>query len=124
MKILVVEDCEKSALLEKKMLEKEGNKVAVAECGKDGFANAKEILPDLILLDIKLPDISGLQICKKLRDEKKTKDIPIIMVSSNDKMKDIEEAFRMGADDYIAKPFKARMLWPMIKTKVQKIRNK
>ncbi|MCF7885539.1 MAG: response regulator [Candidatus Marinimicrobia bacterium] len=124
MKILVIEDSEKSAELEKKILEKKGHTIFVEHYGKDGLKTAKKEKPDLILLDIKLPDISGYDVCKKLKKSRKTRDITIFMVTSNDKIKDIEHAFRLGADDYITKPFRASALWPAIATKLKKLQEK
>ena len=121
MDILVIEDAVKSAELEKKVLEKSGHNVFIEHNGKNGAKTAKSELPDLILLDIKLPDISGFKICKRLKKNKKTKNIPIFMVTSNGKMEDIEKAFKLGADDYITKPFRAGSLWALIKNKLDKL---
>ncbi len=81
-KILIVEDNKKGSQILKEVLEKEGYEVIVANDGIEGFRMAKKEIPDLVLLDLLLPKISGFDICIKLMEDEKTRRIPIIVIST------------------------------------------
>jgi two-component system phosphate regulon response regulator PhoB len=83
--------------------------------GEDGLEEAGELLPDLILLDIMLPGINGLEVCKKLKDSKKTGHIPVIILTAKGEETDIVAGLEMGSDDYIVKPFSPKILLARIK---------
>ena len=89
-------------------LDSEGYSVESAFNGKDALKLIEEKTPDLILLDLMLPDMSGLEICRILRSSKKTKNIPIMMVTAKGEEIDRIVGFELGADDYIVKPFSIR----------------
>lgn len=104
-KILVVDDQPDNVFILQDRLQHEGFKVATAYDGETSITKAEKEHPDLILLDIMMPKMSGLEVCKKLSQNPSTKDIPIIIVTALTSSKDIEEGFNSGAFDYIKKPF-------------------
>lgn len=103
--ILVVDDNPKNLQILSAVLYKEGYTVLFASHGKQAIEIAQEQSPDLILLDINLPDIDGFEVCKKLKQNSLTKDIPIIFITGRIETEDIVLGFRLGAVDYITKPF-------------------
>lgn len=112
-KILILEDDPGISLSIKDELEYEGYTVYQAEDAAQGFRTIEEKTPDLIILDIMLPDMDGYEICKRLRSEgTKT---PIIMLTVRDKEIDRVLGLELGADDYISKPFSLRELLARIK---------
>ena len=106
-KILVVED--DPVILEAVVynLEAEGYKVDTASDGTDGLEAARKLRPDIVLLDIMLPNMSGLDVCRLLKDEL---DQPIILMTARDAEIDVLNGFDCGADDYITKPFSMRLM--------------
>jgi two-component system phosphate regulon response regulator PhoB len=113
--ILVVEDEESILELITYNLRKDGYHVTGVMSGEDGLEEAGELLPDLILLDIMLPGINGLEVCKKLKDSKKTGHIPVIILTAKGEETDIVAGLEMGSDDYIVKPFSPKILLARIK---------
>ena len=109
-KILIVEDEESIVTLVKYNLEKEGYKISHHANGEDAIQEAKDNLPDLILLDWMLPNLSGIEICKIIKSDKKTKHIPIIMLTAKGEEEDKIKGLNSGADDYITKPFSHKEL--------------
>ncbi len=105
--ILVVEDEPLISELVAKSLKLEGYAVVVAQTGDDGLSKAKEIKPDLVLLDVLLPKLDGWEILTRLRDDPRCKDIPIIMLTALTDEKSKVQGLRGGADDYVTKPFSA-----------------
>jgi two-component system response regulator RegX3 len=107
-KVLIVEDDESHILALTLGLEREGYAVTAVSDGRDAFDAVADVDPDIILLDIMLPGMSGLDICRQLR----TAEIntPIIMVSSRNEEVDIVVGIEVGADDYVAKPYRIREL--------------
>jgi len=103
-KILVVDD-EKSihSYLQRK-LSKLGYSVYVAEDGEEALSQAFSLLPDLVLLDIKIPKLNGIEVCKRLKSDDGTKDIPVLMLSAKAQSEEIEEGLKAGADKYLCKP--------------------
>jgi two-component system phosphate regulon response regulator PhoB len=91
-------------------LKREGYQVGSALSGEDGLTIIEQKKPDLILLDLMLPGIDGLEVCRRLRNQTDTKDIPIIMVSAKGEESDVVLGLGLGADDYIAKPFSPKEL--------------
>jgi len=108
--ILVIEDEKDIAELVKYNLTREGYRVIVSRSGEKGLKEALSNLPDAIILDLMLPGINGLEICKSLRSNENTKNIPIIMVTAKSEEADIVTGLEVGADDYITKPFSPRVL--------------
>jgi len=108
--ILVVEDEEDILHLLYFNLSKAGYAVRTADNGKDALREVKQAHPHLILLDLMLPGMSGLDICRKLKEKKKTRTIPIIMVTAKGEERDVVKGLEAGADDYITKPFSPKVL--------------
>lgn len=108
--ILVVEDEQAIAMLVRFNLEKAGFGVQVAETVADAKAIIKQKLPDLVLLDWMLPDVSGVEFAKTLRSDDRTKTLPLIMLTARSEESDKELGLNLGADDYITKPFSPREL--------------
>lgn len=103
-KILLIDDSELDIGLVSDILKKNDYEVSSALTVKDGFDKAIQVKPDLILLDLMLPDGSGYDLCKKMKSEASLKDTLIIVLSIKNELADIERAFNSGADDYVVKP--------------------
>jgi sigma-B regulation protein RsbU (phosphoserine phosphatase) len=103
--ILIVDDKPANLQLLSKMLAEQGYRVRPVPNGQMALSAAQAELPDLVLLDIKMPDIDGYSICEQLKTEEKTCEIPIIFISALDAIQDKVKAFRAGGVDYITKPF-------------------
>jgi two-component system phosphate regulon response regulator PhoB len=108
--ILVVEDEEDIRELLKYNLEKEGYQVFGAATGEEGLRAVRDRRPDLLLLDLMLPGIDGLEVCRRIRGEAQTRHLPIIMLTAKGEEADIVTGLELGADDYITKPFSPRVL--------------
>jgi DNA-binding response OmpR family regulator len=111
-KILVVEDDKNTASLIATYLQKEGYLPLVENDGAKGLQVARERQPDLVILDLMLPTIDGLEICRRLRNES---DIPILMLTAREEEIDRVLGFSLGADDYVVKPFSPRELVERVK---------
>ena len=103
--ILIVDDTPDNLRILSQTLIKEGYKVRCAVNGSMALSTINVKLPDLILLDINMPDMDGFELCKQLKESNITEDIPIIFVSALDANFDKTKAFEAGAVDYICKPF-------------------
>lgn len=123
-KILIVDDEEHIVELIRMNLESSGYIAIGAYTGMEAITKTNSILPDLILLDLMLPDINGLQICQMLRRNEKTKDIPIIMITAKSEEVDKVEGLSIGADDYVTKPFGIRELEARINTVLRRTSGK
>jgi two-component system, OmpR family, phosphate regulon response regulator PhoB len=111
MLVLVIEDEADLATTLEYNLRTEGFDVRLAHTGKQGLAHAiAEPLPDLIVLDLMLPDLAGTEICRRLREQERTRDIPVIMCTAKGEEIDRVVGFEVGADDYVVKPFSVREL--------------
>ena len=108
--ILVVEDEDDIQELVRYNLAKEGYRVAQALSGEDGFKAAKSSNPDLIVLDLMLPGLDGLEICRLLKADPKTSHTPIVMLTAKGEEADVVTGLELGADDYITKPFSPKVL--------------
>ena len=104
-KILVIDDLPENVFLIQDRLEREGYEVITAFDGKTGIQRTKNELPDLILLDVMMPEMSGFEVCKILINDPSTSRIPIILVTARTEAEDIKEGLEAGAFDYIKKPF-------------------
>ncbi|KHO62798.1 ArsR family transcriptional regulator [Thermoanaerobacter sp. YS13] len=113
--VLVIEDEVHILELLRYNLEAAGYKVITSENGKEGLDKALEEKPDLVILDLMLPDVDGLEICKILKKNDETKNIPIIMLTAKSEEFDKVLGLELGADDYITKPFSVRELLARIK---------
>ncbi len=110
MKILVVDDDQNIRRLLSFNLTAANHEVIIAVNGKDGLQKAVSHKPDLILLDIMMPEMNGYDTCKMLKKTEETKNIPVFMLSAKSQMMDLDDAFDAGADDYITKPFDVEKL--------------
>lgn len=108
--ILVIEDEEDILELIQFNLSREGYKVTTALDGTKGLVVAQTKIPDLILLDLMLPGLDGLEICRQLKKNDKTARIPVIMVTAKGEESDIVAGLELGADDYMPKPFSIKVL--------------
>lgn len=113
--VLVVEDEKSIADIVIYNLEKEGFEVSWERDGRDGLIAAQANPPDLIVLDLMLPGMDGLQICRHLRSDSRTQDTRILMLTARSEETDEIVGFNMGADDYVTKPFKVRPLMHRVK---------
>ncbi len=111
-KILVIEDEEKVLDIVKNYLEKEGFEPIVSLRGEEGLDKFYEYSPDLVVLDLMLPDISGEEICREI---KKESDVPVVMLTAKSSVDERIEGLSLGADDYLIKPFSPRELMMRIK---------
>ena len=113
--VLIVEDDRNIAELLQMYLEKEGYAVTIAADGGQGLAKFRAIKPDLVLLDVMLPDESGYEIVKRLRSQSQTRHLPVIMVTAKTSEMDMVKGLDDGADDYIKKPFSVMELLSRVK---------
>jgi two-component system phosphate regulon response regulator PhoB len=109
-RILVVDDEEDLLELVNYNLSREGFRVECVATGEAALAAARKNLPDLIVLDLLLPSVDGLEICRRLKADEKTKHIPIIMLTAKSEESDMVTGLELGADDYMTKPFSPRVL--------------
>jgi len=113
--ILIIEDETDIIELIKYNLEKEGFEVSFSKDGEAGIRQVKNISPDLVVLDIMLPGIDGLEVAKRMKKEENLAHIPIIMLTAKTKETDVVVGLEMGADDYVTKPFSPKILTSRIK---------
>lgn len=114
-RLLIIEDERSLTKVLAYNLTREGYEVTVAHDGQEGLRKAQTLLPDLILLDLMLPIMGGLDVCRELRAGERTRDIPIVMLTAKAEETDQIVGFSMGADDYVTKPFSMKVLLQRIK---------
>src|SRR5580692_1590224 len=114
-RILIVEDNQGLTQSLSWYFNREGYETHIAHDGQEGLRKAQSMLPDVVLLDIMLPGMSGLDVCRELRAGERTRDIPIIMITAKSEETDQVVGFSLGADDYVPKPFSAKVLMQRIK---------
>jgi len=117
-KILVVDD-EPELVKALQIRLQENYKLIVASDGEEGLKKAKEIVPDLIILDIILPGIDGYQVCQALKRDEKYKHIPVIMLTVKAQQQDIVKGYKDGANIYLTKPFEIQELLSSVKTLIK-----
>ena len=105
--VLIVEDDPHTVEVVRLYLRRDGHTVLTASNGKDGLRMAQESAPDLVVLDLMLPEMGGLEVCRELRKES---DVPIVMLTARVEEEDRVAGFELGADDYVTKPFSPREL--------------
>ena len=120
-RILIIEDEPDITEVLKYNLEKNHYHVSTAGSGEDGLAAARDSLPDLILLDLMLPGIDGLEVCRKLREDPRTRDLLIIMLTAKGTEADVVVGLTLGADDYIVKPFSTSELMARIRAVLRRV---
>ncbi len=121
--IVVVEDEHDILELVAYNLEKEGYKVVPCNSGEEAIKNATRLIPDLILLDLMLPGVDGLNVCRRLKEREETKHIPIIMLTAKSEESDVVVGLELGADDYICKPFSPKILIARIRAALRRKNN-
>ena len=114
--VLIVDDNPQNVELLQAFLESLPVKLVTAVDGRDALAKVAEHSPDLILLDIMMPHMSGFQVCKRLKTDPKTKDIQILMVTALNELGDIEQASECGTDDFVSKPVNKLELLTRVKS--------
>jgi two-component system phosphate regulon response regulator PhoB len=114
-RVLIIEDERALTKVLSYNLDREGYEAIVAHDGQEGLRKAQTLLPDLILLDLMLPIMGGLDVCRELRAGERTRDIPILMLTAKAEETDQIVGFSMGADDYVTKPFSVKVLLQRIK---------
>ena len=117
-KILIVEDEQKIARFLELELKYEGYDVAIANNGRDGLEKGRQEDIDLIILDLMLPGLSGIEVCRRLRQ---TSEVPIIMLTAKDDISDKVTGLDIGADDYMTKPFAVEELLARIRVLLKRI---
>jgi len=119
-KILIVDDEEDILELVRYNLTKDGYGVEIATTGEEALLKAKAKSPDLMVLDLMLPGIDGLQVCKKLKHDSMTQNIPVIMLTAKGEEVDVVTGLELGADDYVTKPFSPKVLIARIRRILQR----
>jgi two-component system phosphate regulon response regulator PhoB len=119
--ILVIEDEQSIADVVIYNLRKEGYNVQWERDGRGGLARAQTLLPDLVVLDLMLPGIDGLQICRVLKGDPRTRTIPVMMLTARSTETDEIVGFNMGADDYVTKPFRVQPLIHRVKALLRRV---
>jgi len=109
-RILMIEDERALTEVLTYNLEREGYETIVAHDGQEGLRKAQTLLPDLVILDLMLPLLSGLEVCRELRAGERTRAIPILMLTAKAEETDQVVGFSLGADDYVTKPFSPKVL--------------
>lgn len=118
-KILLVDDTPANLTVLRKTLENEGYAISVATSGELALKLAPKFLPDLILLDIMMPEMDGYETCTRLKKDESTRDISIIFITAKNEVEDIVKGFKTGGVDYITKPFKQEEVRSRVQTHVE-----
>lgn len=117
--VLIVDDVPKNLQVLGNILRKKDYNIAAATGGQQALEMVENIAPDLILLDIMMPDVSGFEVCEKLKESDKTKNIPIIFLTAKTATEDIVKGFAVGAVDYLTKPFNSAELLARANTQIE-----
>ena len=102
--LLVVDDSPTAILWHRMLLEEEGYQVLTANDGAEGVDVAREHLPELVLLDVIMPRMNGFEACRALREDERTRDIPVLMITTRSEMQNVLQGFESGCNEYITKP--------------------
>ena len=119
--LLVIEDDPDIVELLRYNLEREGYRVLVATDGERGLADAGKQQPDLVLLDLMLPGLDGLEVCRRLRGQDGTRGIPVLVLTAKSEETDVVIGLEMGADDYLTKPFSPRELLARVRALLRRV---
>lgn len=119
MRLLIVDDTQKNIQLLGAILKKEGYQINVAMNGLQALSQVKKVLPDLILLDVMMPELDGFETCKQLKASPETKNIPVIFLTAKVEVEDIVKGFELGAIDYVTKPFNTTELLARVETHLE-----
>jgi len=121
--ILVVEDEEDLLELARYNLAREGYQVIAVGSGEEALDAARTRLPDVVLLDLMLPGINGLDVCRLLKGDPRTRHVPVIMVTARGEDADVVLGLELGADDYVIKPFSPRVLVARVRVALRRADN-
>ncbi len=121
-KVLIVEDDRSLADVLAYNLQQAGYEVLTARDGQDGLTQAQLKAPDIVLLDLMLPVIDGLEVCRRLRADPATRNVPILMLTAKSEESDELIGFSLGADDYVTKPFSVKVLLQRVKALERRLR--
>jgi len=121
--IVVIEDEDDIRELIRYNLEKDGYRVLGARSGEEGLALVRSALPNLVMLDLMLPGIDGLQVCREIKADERLQAIPIVMVTARGEEPDVVSGLELGADDYVSKPFSPKVLVARVKTALRRRRD-
>ena len=120
-RILVVEDIPAQKKLIERCLSSQGYAIFFAQTGEEALAKVQECKPDIILLDLYLPDLDGIRVCEILKKDKTTRRIPVIMVTARGSVTEIINGLKVGADDYVSKPYNHRELLARIEAVLRRV---
>jgi DNA-binding response OmpR family regulator len=109
-KVLIVDDEPNIVAALEFLLEKSGYQVQVAANGEEALARLDDFAPDLVLLDVMVPKVSGYEVCQRMRGQPKWRDIKIVMLSARGREVEVEKGMSLGADLYVTKPFSSAEL--------------
>jgi len=119
--ILVIEDDRDILEVVRYNLEREGFRVLEAGDGERGIETTQKSKPDLVLLDLMLPGVDGLEVCRRIRELPESKDIPVVMITAKGEEADVVVGLEMGADDYLPKPFSPRELVARVRAVLRRV---
>lgn len=117
-KILIVDDSPLNTKLLKFILDEAGYRTVIASNGEEGIAAVNDHRPDLILLDVMMPDIDGFEVCRRVKSDPVNENLPIIFITALDQTEDIVKGFELGGVDYVTKPFNKKVLLVRIKNHI------
>ena len=121
--ILIVEDEKDIQELVRYNLSKEGYRVTCANSGEEGLKTAQSLRPDLVILDLMLPGLDGLEVCRQMKKDPTTAQTPIVMLTAKGDESDIVAGLEMGADDYVTKPFSLKVFTSRVKAVLRRNKN-
>ncbi len=121
--IVIIEDEDDIRELIRYNLEKDGYRVLAARSGEEGLDLVRSALPDLVMLDLMLPGMDGLQVCREIKADSRLKVIPIVMVTARGDEPDVVSGLELGADDYVSKPFSPKVLVARVKNALRRRRD-
>lgn len=122
--IYVIDDNQMNLILTSKILENFGYETQTALSGEGAFILLEKEIPSLILLDISMPDMDGYEVCRRIKQNKKWSEIPIVFLTANNQTEDLVEGFSVGGVDYITKPFKSEELFVRVSTHLEIAENR
>ena len=115
-KILLVDDSKTTLAIEQMILSSNTNyNLISAQDGQEAVEKARAEMPDLVLMDVVMPRMNGLEACRRLREDSKTQDLPVILVTTKGQETDVEAGFQNGCNDYLTKPIQEHELVSMLK---------